>query len=217
MHVIRTKEHGCWAKTTIPYWGVTFQPCADPEGRDLTLQQLCQIKIPKNFPRLPGSLYSSIVNFYKYFSAKGFQGTELEVAVVLLRGGDRSKLDQWRAVVSHQGVSKVRVEAKKFPAIDLQTGQLLETIPDGWYEAGTSHSHNTMQAFFSPTDDSLELKESGIHIVVGELNKPDFKTLASITYQGKRFIVPTLDLIDATYDPQAEFHPTSLEMVSLIR
>lgn len=72
-----------------------------------------------------------------------------------------------------------------------------------------------MEAFFSGVDDKYELKDPGIHIVVGSINTKDMKytIAASVVGSGRRFMVSYDKLIDATPIPGQEFHPKVIDYV----
>lgn len=67
--------------------------------------------------------------------------------------------------------------------------------PAGWFLAGTIHSHGSMGAFHSGTDDRDEDNRDGIHITVGGVNSlPNFAVSAVI--DGSRFKLELADVVE---------------------
>ncbi|MBI4280685.1 hypothetical protein HY628_00630 [Candidatus Uhrbacteria bacterium] len=59
--------------------------------------------------------------------------------------------------------------------------------PEGFLPVGTAHSHASMSAFHSGTDQHDEEFDDGIHITVGRLDRPAVQIVASLAVSGKRF------------------------------
>lgn len=107
-------------------------------------------------PALPLELFRSVEAFFtavfeKYHSE----------AVVLLQCNPA--LQEWRVVVPRQSVRGLRV------TYNLGT---VPPGPDGFELFGTIHSHADIGAFHSGTDDRDEIHFDGLHITVGNLDKP---------------------------------------------
>lgn len=144
----------------------------------------------------------------------GSQNPELEVSCVLLRKVD--DLTKWRILIPRQNVTKGSVNANFDKLRDIETGEEITQFPPlGWAHAGSSHSHNTMQAYFSSTDDGSELGVPGLHIVVGNLMKYDtsYKVKASLVLRHNRRILDINDVVDVTPDA-AVFHRDVLAMIN---
>gem|GEM_PF-7129334 len=73
------------------------------------------------------------------------------------------RLQQWQIAVPLQSVRGLRV------SYDLST---LPPAPEGFELFGTIHSHAGISAFHSGTDDRDEIHFDGLHITVGNLDKP---------------------------------------------
>ena len=75
--------------------------------------------------------------------------------------------------------------------------------PDGWLKIGTMHSHPG-EAFHSGGDDEDEKYFDGLHITIGNLHKiiPDFS--CSVVVAGKRFILPTDQILDIDTEVPSE-------------
>lgn len=66
---------------------------------------------------------------------------------------------------------------------------------EGWQVVGTIHSHGSMSAFHSGTDDADEKNFDGVHITVGRCDGvPEYS--CSLVVQGKREVVDPSVLID---------------------
>ena len=76
--------------------------------------------------------------------------------------------------------------------------------PDGWLKIGTMHSHPG-EAFHSGGDDEDEKYFDGLHVTIGNLHKiiPDFS--CSVVVAGKRFILPTDQILDVDTEIPSEF------------
>ncbi len=68
--------------------------------------------------------------------------------------------------------------------------------PNGWYLAGSFHSHNVMSAFHSGTDNADELGWDGIHVTIGKIVSPHPEYAASVVIDGVRFEVEISDLVE---------------------
>lgn len=168
----------------------------DPEGVAIEKAMVDAIRLEPDFKKIPATLTSRIVDLYiRMLGDRKSTGTMVdstnEVSVVLLR--DTETMSKWRVLVPTQEVGGASVEADYTKEIrDIETGEVVEWVPDGWAHAGSSHSHNTMAAFFSATDDKSELPVPGIHFVLGSFVKNaegsyNFTVATSIVYHGKRY------------------------------
>jgi len=147
-------------------------------------------------------------------SAQNSNSKDLEVSILLCRKAD--DLTKWRILVPKQDVSGGSVHAQTAESCDIETGEMITVFPpEGWLHAGSSHSHNSMSAFFSSTDDKSELTVPGAHIVIGNVDKDKMKYehKASIVLRQLRKKVELFDIVDATPN-KATFHLNVLKMVS---
>lgn len=141
---------------------------------------------------------------------------ELEVSMLLLR--KRDDLTQWRILVPKQVVTGASVNADLSETIDIVTGERFNAFPPvGWVHAGSSHSHNTMGAFFSSTDDKSELTVPGLHVVVGRIDKKEmtYEYKASIVMRQMRRNIDLLDVVDARPVEDMRFHADVLELIKV--
>ena len=142
---------------------------------------------------------------------------DLEVSCRLLR----NEQNEYRIAVPVQQVSGVSVRVDSFDhAIDITTGEVIQHWPpEGWSPVGSSHSHNTMDSFFSGTDDKYELGDPGLHIVVGniDLATREYTLKASITANFRRFMIEPTQVVDLTPLSDQNYHPSVLDIIVVPR
>jgi hypothetical protein len=211
--ILRTAKDGCWEIYDGP-WGKYIRPTFDPEANaEITDEHLKHFELKEDINRIPAELWAKWIKLCFYYVDK-VQAC-VEVSMRILRSEEDPSV--YRFLVPKQKVSGASVRVDSFDeAIDIDTGEEITSYPpEGWVPVGSSHSHNTMQAFFSGTDDKYELGDPGIHIVVGSINPKDMKytIAASVVGSGRRFMVEYDKLIDATPIPGQEFHPKVLDYV----
>lgn len=211
---LRTKRDGTFGLRSNS-WGQYLTRVDDPDANvEITKEQLTAIELHDDIQRIPADLWQRWIQLCFHFVKQGARN--VEVSCRLLRCEEDPS--QWRILVPPQEVSSASVRADTFDgAIDIVTGETCPSWPpDGWLPAGSSHSHNTMEAFFSGTDDKYELGDPGLHIVVGSIDvKANRYTLkASVTASRRRFDVPYERVVDAT-PVDVTFHPDVLTVVQL--
>lgn len=211
--ILRTASDGCWEIYDGP-WGKYLRPTFDPEANaEITKEHLNHFEIKENIHRIPANLWTKWVKLCFYFVDKVEECVEVSMRIL------RSETDpsKYRFLIPKQKVSGAFVRVDSFDkSIDIDTGEEIEQYPpEGWIPVGSSHSHNTMNAFFSGTDDKYELGDPGIHIVVGSIRPKELKyeIAASVVGNGRRFIVSYEQLIDATPVSNQEFNQKVLEYV----
>jgi hypothetical protein len=211
--ILRTPKHGCF-QFYKGGWGTYLRPIDDPEANVvITKDDLNKFDLKENVHKIPADLWQRWVQLCFHYVEK--VASNLEVSVRILRSEeDPSK---YKIVVPEQKVTAASVRADNFDiAVDIETGEPIESYPPaGWIPVGSSHSHNTMNSFFSGTDDKYELSDPGIHLVIGSVNKQTRKytIAASVVAGGRRFIVNYNDLIDATPVDDVTFHENVLNFV----
>ena len=211
--ILRTTDNGCW-EVYDGTWGSYLRSAFDPDANAvITDEHLKHFKLNENIYRIPSKLWAKWVKLCFHYVDK-VQAC-VEVSVRILRSVEDPSV--YRFLVPRQKVSGASVRVDSFDeAIDLDTGEeITQYPPEGWIPVGSSHSHNTMQAFFSGTDDKYELGDPGIHIVVGSVNTKEMKytIAASVVGSGRRFMVEYDKLIDATPASGEEFHPKVIDYV----
>lgn len=215
--VFRTPRDGCFENYTGA-WGTYLRAVDDPDANViLSKEDFKAFTLKEEIHKIPADLWQRWVQLCFHFVDK--VASNLEVSIRILRSEeDPSK---YRFIVPRQEVTAASVRANDFgDSIDIETGEVIEQYPPvGWIPVGSSHSHNTMAAFFSGTDDKYELGDPGIHIVVGsiKLSTRNYSIAASVVGNGRRFTVSHNDLLDATPVDDCSFHPDVLEFVKVER
>jgi hypothetical protein len=204
-------------------WGKYLAKISDPEGTDVSKKTISEFSLNKNFPKIPAEQWSPYISLCFYMcpaNAKKLNrfdhDSQLEVQVCLLR--DQATLTKWKIVVPKQVVTGTRVDANLQKSIDLVTGEEYTMFPPmGWLHAGSSHSHNTMSAFFSSVDDESEKSVPGLHIVVGSIDhdKMEYEFVASVVLQKNRKTVELDDVVE-TEPVSCPFHEKVLDYISVV-
>lgn len=212
--VLRTAKDGCWQLSSNG-WGQFLVPAADPLADTvITREQLQGFELNEGITPIPAELWSAWIDLC--FALNAEDNRNLEVSCRLLRKEDDKS--QWRIVVPRQVVTGASVRVNSFDdCVDIVSGELISQWPPaGWQPCGSSHSHNTMDAFFSGTDDRYELGDPGLHIVVGRINNKSgqYTLKASVTAHRRRFTVEPKAVVDLTPD-EAKFHPAAREVIKL--
>ena len=212
--ILRTATDGCWQLSSNS-WGQFLVPAADPLADTvITKEQLEGFELNEGITPIPAALWSAWINLC--FALNEEDKRNLEVSCRLLRKEDDKS--QWRIVVPKQAVTATSVRVDSFDeCVDILSGELISQWPPaGWQPCGSSHSHNTMDVFFSGTDDKYELGDPGLHIVVGKINNESrqYSLKASVTAHRRRFEIKARDVVDLT-PLQVNFHPAARAVVSL--
>lgn len=211
--ILRTSEDGTWEVYKGP-WISYLRPCSDPEANVvITKEHLEHFEVREDIHRVPADLWARWIKLCFYFVDK--VPSQMEVSVRFLRNATNPS--EYRAVVPKQKVTAASVKADNFDeCIDLATGEEFTSYPpEGWVPVGSSHSHNTMAAFFSGVDDKYELGDPGIHLTVGGINTKSmrYEIAASVTGNNRRFKLHYDKLIDATPVEGVSFHEDVIKYV----
>ena len=217
MTVLRTSQEGCWELITNT-WGTYLSPTRDPLADTvITQEQLQGFELKSDTPRIPYALWDKWVQLCIELTKRN--SSNLEVSCRLLRHQDDSS--RYRILVPEQRVTVVSVRVDSFDkAVDIETGEIVtQWPPEGWRPCGSSHSHNTMEAFFSGTDDQYELGDPGLHIVVGKINVTTnaYELEASVTANKRRFIIDPHSVVELNSDTAetSTYHPNVLNVITL--
>ena len=215
--VLRTRTDGCFELTTNS-WGTYLAQASDPLADTvITKEQLTGFELADDISKIPADLWERWMNLC--FEMTRRNSANLEVSCRFLRKVDDPS--QYRIVVPEQRVTGVSVRVDSFDkAIDIATGEVLnQWPPKGWRPCGSSHSHNSMQAFFSGTDDKYELGDPGLHIVVGEVDPKlkNYTIKASVTANRRRFDIDADRVVELECDSTTEcsYHPSVLSIINL--
>ena len=215
MEILRTRTDGCY-QLQSNYWGTYLSPADDPLADTvITKEQFEGFELSDQVSRLPASLWNRWINLCIEVLRRG--NRDLEVSCRLLRNIEDPT--QYRIAVPQQEVTGVSVRVDSFDkAIDIETGEVItQWPPEGWRPCGSSHSHNTMAAFFSGTDDKYELGDPGLHIVVGtiDVNSGTYTLEASVTANRRRFIIDPEAVVELDADTDDTYHPDVLSAIKL--
>ena len=150
-----------------------------------------------HLPKLPFNLLKRIESFFRAAYDK-FQSE----AVVMLYANPDKEENAWRLEVPKQEVSGGHVK------YDLTN---IPTEIDGYRLFGTVHSHASMGAFHSGTDDTDEKKFDGLHITIGNIN-------TSMSYSARWIFCSTVFECKLSEwisnPPEGEADPSWLAMIS---
>lgn len=131
-------------------------------------------------PPIPRSLFYQIIAFFRSFL---WEGQELEALVHIYWD---KVLKEYRVVVPTQWVGKATVDA-----VLSQEDALDE---ERYLHYADIHSHNTMPAKFSHTDD-LDEKATRVYLVVGRLDRYFPQVEARISCNGRFVTVPVSQIV----------------------
>lgn len=222
-----------------PYWGVTLVESENPDATPIPEGMLDAIQLPDDLPKLTPRQTGAILGFFDHiltFDNAGelkADGSTMEAVAVLLRGnGVHNPRTIYRVLVptSFVGGGYTKQDYESGELVDIETGESFPNLPAavfGWVHAGDIHSHGRLPAYHSSVDDASDLKQPGLHIVVGGI--PDggttldsFDTEQSIVRDGRRYFdvfeggkVRKLTMWDfAEPSDSREFHPEVLRVVT---
>ena len=215
MELLRTRTDGCY-QLQSNYWGTYLMPADDPLADTvITKEQFEGFELSDQVSRLPASLWNRWINLCIEVLRRG--NRDLEVSCRLLRNIEDPT--QYRIAVPQQEVTSVSVRVDSFDkAVDIETGEVItQWPPKGWRPCGSSHSHNTMAAFFSGTDDKYELGDPGLHIVVGtiDVNSGTYTLEASVTANMRRFIIDPDAVVELNKGVETTYHPDVFNAIKL--
>ena len=215
MEILRTPADGCWTFASNS-WGRYLIRAEDPTADAvITDDHFESFELRDDVPKIPFPLWNRWLNLC--FELTRLDNRNLEVSCRFLR--NEADPTVYRIVVPEQSVTTASVRVDSFDkAIDITTGEVIEQWPpEGWRPCGSSHSHNTMDAFFSGTDDKYELGDPGLHIVVGNIDPKTggHSVKTSITANKRRFIINFTDVVGAYTDVKTDFYPSVLTIIKL--
>jgi Zn finger protein HypA/HybF involved in hydrogenase expression len=144
---------------------------------NISILESIQATAQMNIKKIPGGQFARIVAFFREVY-KEYYG---EAIVLLFYDLERNI---YKVVPPHQKVTGA--------ACDYNKGITIE----GMQMIGTIHSHASMSAFHSGTDDHDEEHFDGLHITIGNVNQEDVSVTASIVANGHRFVVKPEDYVE---------------------
>jgi len=144
---------------------------------NISILESIQAAAKMNIKKIPGGQFARVVAFFRQVY-QDFYGE----SIVLLFYDEKRRV--YKIVPPHQKVTGA--------ACDYNKGMTIE----GMSMIGTIHSHASMSAFHSGTDDKDEEHFDGLHITIGNVNQEDVSITASIVANGHRFVVEPEDYVE---------------------
>ena len=138
--------------------------------KNISILESVQATAKMNIEKIPSILTAKIANFFR-----AVQEEHKSEAIVLLFYNEKTK--KYKAVPPSQKVSAASIEYNR------------SVVIDGWTMIGDIHSHSSMSAFHSGTDQGDEESFDGLHITFGNINSKLISISASIVSNGNRVIV----------------------------
>lgn len=128
-------------------------------------------------PKMPKEMWLEVLSFFKWT----YDTTKSESQVRLFVS---QKLGTWKAWAFPQQ-AETGLTTKELETDDArkQRAQLFENDAD-WVAWGTVHHHCGISAFQSGTDEHDEKNQGGLHITVGDMDKPHHSIHCRIYHQG---------------------------------
>lgn len=172
-------------------------------------------KLTLEFPIIPKALIERVVGFFSLIHKK----QNSEAAVVLVWNTLTSQVEivcpPQRATVTSGWKSSW--DNKEYKGSPLDVFYEIPELPPHLIQFGDIHSHVTMSAFTSWTDENDEVHRPGIHAVVGRIDQepPHFHIEACV--DGMRFSIKDTDHIWEPYEKRDELTvpPEWIDMVKL--
>jgi hypothetical protein len=137
-------------------------------------------------PKLPMDLFRQVEAFF----IGVFQKYSSEAVVLLLANPTTA---EWLIEVPPQAVKGLHV------SYSLDT---LPAPPPGFQRFGSIHSHASVKAFHSGTDDADEVAFDGLHITIGNVDQPVRSYSARWMLAGKSFPAALADIVEAVQLPK---------------
>jgi hypothetical protein len=134
---------------------------------------------------LPANFFSQMLGFFRHVHKTW--GSE-----AMVRLAYNTELRQWRMLCYPQTI-KQGMEIKEIKDLtDEQRvirDEMIACLNEGFMENGSSHSHCDMLAFQSGTDLANELKNTGIHITLGNINSERPSVHGRVSFRGIMYAI----------------------------
>ena len=145
--------------------------------KNISILESIQAAARMNIKKIPGGQFANVVAFFREVY-KEYWGE----SIVLLFYDEARRV--YKIVPPHQKVTSAACDYNKGITID------------GMTMIGTIHSHASMSAFHSGTDDKDEEHFDGLHITIGNVNQEEVSITASIVANGHRFVVQPEEYVE---------------------
>lgn len=191
--VLRTKTKGVYKLKLDPF-GAGYVPVPDPDG---TTDEIPPYAFDPKY-RLDRVNWNRIMRFFYDLMDPAISPTGgiSEAQVVIARSFEAGT---YRCFVPRQQVDRVSVDADLTNLVCLETGEKLTAIPRGYGKAGTAHSHNSIPAVWSGTDNEDQRRDWGVHFVAGELDSKGYRIAARIARKGGFVDLKNADAVDSAW------------------
>ena len=220
-------------------WGVgtIVVPAPHPDGQLVPKDMLQSIVLDPTLPLLDPANYTRIAKLF-IWALKNVPGLKESNRVdvnneALALIGYADDYSHCIVGVPPQELSGARVAGKRSEGVvNIETGEVYSFWPpEGYRDAGDIHSHNTMPAFFSGTDNADDASLPGLHLVFGNFRMDtggiwhwDIASSVVANYtRYQKILMPDLstrrmtakDLIQNSFVGSAVIHPNVYEVLSI--
>jgi len=144
--------------------------------KNISILQSIEATAQMHIAEIPGPMFAKVISFFRAVYKE-----HRSEAIVLIFYNEKRR--SYKIFPPYQKVS--------YASVDYNKGISL----DGWQMIGTIHSHSSMSAFHSGTDDADEASFDGIHITIGDNDDEEVSISASIVANGTRFLIDPLDYV----------------------
>lgn len=138
--------------------------------KNISILESVKATAKMNIEKIPSIAVAKISNFFR-----AVQEEHRSEAIVLLFYNEKTK--KYKIVPPSQKVSPASIDYNR------------SIVIDGWSMIGDVHSHSSMSAFHSGTDQGDEESFDGLHITFGNMNSEFISISASIVSNGNRVMV----------------------------
>jgi len=223
MEYLRTKA-GCYAAGEN-LLGQFLYPIDDPEATMDCPADHELFELNPSLPQIPMQLWGAMVDLFIHMAKNHSNPQDVQVSVLYKLDAQEGEMP-WRIAVPRQIVSAGSVNSPDLQdCCDLITGiPLTQYPPEGFVDAGSAHSHNTMSISISGHDDTTERRSQGIHFFIRSIKfskseNPTYVPEARISYR-QHFYPLTFEQIKQVVDltpTDDTFDPKVLSYITLER
>ena len=195
-------------------WGALPRGVEDPTLEALPTPTL---HVPS---RIPAALWSSCTRLAQDLASE-VGSRPLEVGAILARSV-RPPHDRWAIFVPEQVASGAAVKySLEGDLVNIATGDVLDrqAFRRKWAHAGSWHSHNNMDAFWSAQDTRDDANRNGLHVVVGSFDNPKvlYRYKARVCWLGRLFDADDElgGMVELAHDPDASYPEAARKVIKL--
>lgn len=163
------------------------------------LQPSCNLKVGK----LP---FRELLRVEKWF-IEGWNRHKTEFVVLLYASPE---VKSWKILIPRQKVTRA---SAKYDLDDVDKQYEIDGVT--WYLFGSIHSHGSMSAFFSGTDDHDDAHFDGLHITIGKVDEKRRDYEARYMLHGKEWKKDITDVVDYPDVPDVAFEESWFKRVEV--